>query len=46
MDNHLLRFNKNVKYTVVDVESFNLNLCFDFNRPWQVTTLNFIGKIN
>lgn len=43
MDGELLRYNKNKKYTFLDCETFNLNLSFDFNRPWQIATINVKG---
>lgn len=39
MDEHLLRFNKKVKYAFVDFETYNLNLTFLNNRPWQTGIL-------
>ena len=44
MDNHLLRYNKQIKYSLIDCETFNLSLSFHFNRPWQVSVLNFQGN--
>jgi DNA polymerase III epsilon subunit-like protein len=43
MDGHLFRYNKEKRYTILDIESFNLNLSFLFNRPWQISLLNIIG---
>ena len=43
MDGNLLRYNKNVKYSFLDCETFNLNLNFAFNRPWQIAIINTIG---
>lgn len=34
--NDLLRFKSNIKYTVFDVESYNLALNFSFNACWSV----------
>ena len=39
MDNHLLRFRKDVTYCYIDCETFNLALHFSQNRIWQVATL-------
>lgn len=39
VDEHLLRFKKNVTYALIDLETFNLNLSFRYNRPWQVGIL-------
>jgi len=36
MDNHLLRFKKNLKYIIFDFETCNLNLLQD-NDPWQLS---------
>lgn len=43
MDENLLRYNKNVRYTMVDVETYNLNLSFKFNRPWSIAIMNVVG---
>lgn len=43
MDGDLLRYNKNVKYAFLDCETFNLNLSFHFNRPWQIAIINVKG---
>jgi DNA polymerase III epsilon subunit-like protein len=44
MDGFLLRYNKSVKYTILDIESFNLFLNFAHNRPWQIGILNVRGE--
>jgi hypothetical protein len=44
MDGHLLRFNKNVTYGFIDLETFNLCLHFKQNRPWQVGLLEVKGE--
>ena len=44
MDGELLRYNKNVTYAFVDVETFCLNLSFKFNRPWSVAVINVKGN--
>jgi DNA polymerase III epsilon subunit-like protein len=44
MDGHLLRFDKNVTYALIDLETFNLNLSFVQNRPWQVGVLKVKGE--
>lgn len=44
MDGHLLRFNKNVTYGFIDLETFNLCLHFCHNRPWQVGVLKVKGE--
>lgn len=44
MDGNLLRFNKKVKYAFVDCETFNLNLSFEVNRPWQIAVLDVEGE--
>lgn len=43
MDGDLLRYNKKIKYAFVDCETFNLNLNFAFNRPWQIAVINVLG---
>ena len=43
MDEFLLRYNKKVKYIILDTETFSLNLSFKFNRPWQIATLKVLG---
>lgn len=44
MDGHLLRYNKNVVYAFCDLETFNLNLNWKYNRPWQVGILKVRGE--
>ena len=39
MNAHLLRFDKTKKLVFFDFETFNLNLSFQFNRPWQTGLL-------
>ncbi len=39
MDDHLLRFRRDLLYAFIDVETLNLNLCFGLNYPWQVGML-------
>ena len=43
MDGHLLRYNSNVNYALIDLETFNLCLHFCHNRPWQVGVLEVQG---
>jgi DNA polymerase III epsilon subunit-like protein len=43
MDGNLLRFNKNITYALIDLETFNLCLHFFHNRPWQVGLLEVFG---
>ena len=43
MDGDLLRYNKNVTYALIDLETFNLCLNFIHNRPWQVGLLEVKG---
>ena len=38
-----LRFNKKAKIAYLDCETFNTNLNFQVNRPWQVGVLKVIG---
>ena len=38
MDSHLLRF-QNKKNVFIDMETFNLCLSFQHNRPWQTAML-------
>ncbi len=44
MDGHLLRFRKDIKYALIDLETFNLCLHFKQNRPWQVGVLEVTGE--
>jgi hypothetical protein len=44
MDGHLLRFRTDVRYAFVDLETFNLCLHFQQNRPWQVGVLDVVGE--
>ena len=44
MDGELLRYNKNINYTFLDFETFNLFLNFAHNRPWQAGILNVRGE--
>lgn len=44
MDGHLLRYRTDVTYALVDLETFNLNLSFRYNRPWQVGILLARGE--
>ena len=44
MDGFLLRYRNDVKYAFVDLETFNLNLSFKYNRCWQVGVLSVIGE--
>jgi hypothetical protein len=44
VDGHLLRFNNNIKYGFIDLETFNLCLHFCQNRPWQVGVLKVQGE--
>lgn len=43
MDDHLLRFKKNLKYIIFDFETCNLNLLQD-NDPWQLSFSVCEGK--
>lgn len=43
MDENWLRFNKQAKIVFIDVETFNLALNFQINRPWQIATLKVMG---
>jgi DNA polymerase III epsilon subunit-like protein len=36
MDEHLLRYNKNKTFVLIDCETFNLCLNFCHNLPWQI----------
>lgn len=44
MNSHLLRFDKEKKITFFDFETQNLNLFFEFNRPWQLAWLIVKGN--
>jgi hypothetical protein len=44
MDGHLLRYNQDVTYAFIDLETFNLCLHFFHNRPWQVGILKVKGE--
>jgi len=44
MDGHLLRYRQDVKYAFIDLETFNLNLSFKYNRPWQVGIIFVEGE--
>lgn len=44
MEENWLRFNKKAKIAVIDVETFNLALNFQINRPWQVAALRVEGE--
>ena len=44
MDSHLLRFRKDVTYSLIDLETFNLALNFQENRPRQVGLLEIKGE--
>jgi len=43
MDGHLLRYRQDVKYALIDLETFNLCLSFKYNRPWQVGIISVQG---
>lgn len=43
MEENWLRFNKETKIAFIDVETFNLGLTFQTNRPWQIATLKVMG---
>lgn len=43
MDENWLRFNKQAKLAFIDVETFNLALNFQINRPWQIAVLKVVG---
>jgi DNA polymerase III epsilon subunit-like protein len=45
MDENWLRFNKKAKIAFIDVETFNLALNFQFNRPWQIAVLKVEGEM-
>ena len=40
MDGHLIRFDKKVKYSFIDLETFNLCLTTEYNEPWQTAIIN------
>lgn len=44
MDGNLLRYNQNVTYAFIDLETFNLALHFFHNRPWQVGIIKVQGE--
>jgi len=44
MEENWLRFNKKAKIALIDCETFNLNLNFQINRPWQVAALKVEGE--
>lgn len=44
MDGHLLRYRQDVTYAFIDLETFNLNLSFKYNRPWQVGIIYVKGE--
>ena len=44
MDGNLLRYRTDVKYCFIDLETFNLNLSFKYNRCWQVGVLRVDGE--
>ena len=44
MDEHLIRFNKKAKIALIDCETFNLNLNFQVNRPWQIAVIKVEGE--
>ena len=44
MDGHLLRYRQDVTYALIDLETFNLNLSFKYNRPWQVGIILVKGE--
>lgn len=43
MDNHLLRFAKDKKFTFIDCETFNLCLNEFNNLPWQIAMIETLG---
>jgi DNA polymerase III epsilon subunit-like protein len=43
MDDHLLRFAKNKKFTFIDCETFNLCLNEFNNLPWQIAMIETLG---
>ena len=44
MDGELLRFKKDIKYGLIDVETNGLNLSFQRTRCWQVGVTSAIGE--
>ena len=44
MEENWLRFNKKAKIALIDVETFNLALNFQINRPWQIAALKVQGE--
>lgn len=44
MDSQLLRYAKDKKFVMIDCETFNLNLSFHFNRPWQIAMIEAVGE--
>lgn len=44
MDGYLLRYRQDVTYAFIDLETFNLNLSFKYNRPWQVGIILVKGE--
>jgi hypothetical protein len=44
MDGFLLRYNKNIKYAIIDTETYCLNLSPEFNRPWAVGIIEMTGE--
>jgi DNA polymerase III epsilon subunit-like protein len=44
MDGNLLRFNLVKKSTIFDMETYNLGLSFEINKPWQLGLLNVVGQ--
>lgn len=44
MDGNLLRYRQDVTYAFIDLETFNLNLSFKYNRPWQVGVIMVKGE--
>lgn len=43
MDEHLLRYDKNKTYVLIDCETFNLCLNFCHNLPWQIGMIKAKG---
>lgn len=44
MEENWIRFNKKAKIALIDCETFNLNLNFQINRPWQIAVLKVEGE--